>query len=193
VPTNYQILKFMRAVLEPAGFRLSGTTFHRVNEARFIEVVNLQGGVRSLAGKSAVNLGIFIPEVWVLLGKAESLEHARAKMTPKEYDCAIVERLSRLVYERDQWFERNDPNIGQIISGLISNFALPWFAELGSFSALTEALTANRFRRQVAWGTQAAILKAAGEVSAVRSFLQQLQDVDPVRVDAYAASIGIEL
>ena len=105
----------------------------------------------------------------------------------------MLERLSRLVYEGGRWFDRNDPNIGQIISGLVSNFALPWFSELGSFSALTEALTENRFRRQVAWGMQAAILKAAGEVSAARSFLQQLHDVDPVRVQVYAASIGIEL
>ena len=40
---------------------------------------------------------------------------------------------------------------------------------------------------------QAAILKAAGEVEAARFFLTQLQDVDPVKVEAFAGRIGIEL
>jgi hypothetical protein len=81
--TGCQILKSMRVALEPVGFRLSGTTFHRVNDAQFVEVINLQGGVRSRAGESTVNLGIFIPEVWVLRGQAESLKQARLITTPK--------------------------------------------------------------------------------------------------------------
>jgi hypothetical protein len=56
----------MRVVLEPVGFDLSGTTFHRLNDEQFAELVNLQAGVRHLASKSAVTQPSFnIP--WELL------------------------------------------------------------------------------------------------------------------------------
>ena len=191
--TSRQILKSMRVALESVGFRLSGTTFHRVNDAHFVEVVNLQSGVRIRAGESAVNLGIFIPEVWVLRAQSESLEQARLITTPKAYDCAIEERLSRIVYEEDRWFDRDDPNVAQTICDLVTSCALPWFGELSSLSAIKGALVANRFHRQVAWGTHAAILKVAGDTEGARSYLAQLRDVDPVNVKVFASSIEIDL
>jgi hypothetical protein len=191
--TSRQILKSMRDTLEPVGFRLSGTTFHRVNDAHFVEVINLQSGVRSRAGESAVNLGIFIPELCVLRGQAESLEQARLITTPKAYDCAIEERLSRIVYEKDRWFDRDDPNVAQTICDLVTSYALPWFGKLSSLSAIRGALAANRFHRQVAWGTHASILIVAGDTEGARSYLAQLQDVDPVNVKVFASSIGIDL
>lgn len=193
MPTSYQILKDLRMVLKPAGFKLSGTTFHRVTDIHFIEVINLQGDGRSKPVRSAVNLGIFIPEVWVLLGKVDSLQQARAIATPREFDCAIRERLSMLVYGKDQWFDRDDPSIGEIISSYISSHGLPWFASLNSFPAITEALKAKRFRSYVGWGMQAAILKAAGKVEEARFFLTQLRDVEPVKVEILADRIGIGL
>jgi hypothetical protein len=65
--------------------------------------------------------------------------------------------------------------------------------KLSSLSAIRGALAANRFHRQVAWGTQAAILKVAGDTEGARSYLAQLQDVDPVKVKVFASSIGIDL
>lgn len=190
--TSREILKSMRDVIEPVGFKLSGTTFHRVNDAQFIELVNLQGGVRHLSGKSAVNLGVFIPEVWEILGKAESLQNARSIRTPRTYDCAIEMRLSVLVFGRDNWFDRNDPTVARKISDLISSHALPWFAALDCLSSIKNALADKRFRRQVAWGTHAAILKAAGDAPAARSFLAQLHDVDPINVKVFASRIGLD-
>jgi hypothetical protein len=191
--TSRQILMSMRHALEPVGFKPSGTTFHRLNDAHLVEVINLQGGVRSRAGECTVNLGVFIPEVWVLQGQAESLELARLITTPKAYECAIEERLSRIVYEKDRWFDRDDPNVARTICDLLKSYALPWFGKLSSLSAIRGALAANRFHRQVAWGTQAAILKVAGDTEGARSYLAQLQDVDPVKVKVFASSIGIDL
>src|SRR5271166_4348158 len=96
-----QILRSIRVALEPTGFNASGTTLHRVNDAQLVEVVNLQAGLRRLAGKSAVNLGIYIPEVSLLLGKSSTLEEARANVTPRETECMIRERLSTLVFGKD--------------------------------------------------------------------------------------------
>jgi uncharacterized protein DUF4304 len=165
-----QILKTMQRALAPEGFRRSGTTLCRPKE-EFINVINLQGGLRHLVGKSAVNLGIYLPELHFLLGKAASIEDARALLNPKEYECAIRVRLSRLVHGRDEWFDRSAPNVGEDISDLIARHALPYFAEFTSLSAIASGIRSGVLPGTVAWGTQAAIFLLAGEAAEARSVL----------------------
>lgn len=193
--TRYQILKSMRSVLEPGGFRLTGTTFHRATAAGLIDVVNLQAGLRSIAGKSTVNLGIYIPEVQALLGKPDSIQEALAKSEPQEPECAIRVRLPRLVYGNSYWFVRSDPSVGQIIADLLSSHALPWFEKLSSVYSISAELQAGRIPGPIGWGMKAAIFKVSGELAAARTLLLDLRNEgpDPVRVEVFASLIGIDL
>ena len=190
---DYQILGSMRVTLEPMGFKVSGTTFHRVNDVQFVEVVNLQPGLRHLAGKSAVNLGIYIPEVKLLLGTSRTIEEARANVTPRETECMIRQRLSMLVFGKDIWYDHNDPIADLTVSGLLLNHGLPWFRRLGTLQAMAAELKTVPRPLLVGWGYHAAILKAAGDSAGAQSFLAQLRDVDPVNVRVFASSIGIEM
>jgi hypothetical protein len=191
--TNDEILKSMQAVLEPAGFSNSGDTFHRVIPAQFVDVVSLQAGLRGLAGRSAVNLGIYIPEVKLLLGRSNSIEEARANETPRESQCMIRQRLSSFVFGKDIWFDHNDPVVGQKISGLLLSHVLLWFEKLGTITAIAGELKAGRRPFFVGWGGHAAILKAAGETEAVRSFLKDLPRIPKPMIEALAAQLGIDL
>ena len=182
---NSQILQSMRSLLKPGGFRSSGTTFHRAAPNRFIDVINLQGGVRSLAGRCAVNLGIYIPEYEVVPGRAAS--------PPKEYDCVIRARLSKLVFGEDVWFDCTDPGAAELISNLLSSHGLPWFERLSTLDVIAEELKAGRLSNEVGWGMRATILKGAGETEAARSFLRGLQGPSPDIIGALAARIGIDL
>lgn len=188
-----QILKSMRVALEPMGFKVSGTTFHRVNDAQIVEVVNLQAGLRHLAGKSAVNLGIYIPEVNLLLGKSSTIEEARANVTPRETECMIRQRLSTLVFGKDIWHDNNDPIADMTVSGLLLKHGLPWFGRLGTLQAIAAELKKGRRPLLTGWGYHAAILRAAGDTDGAQSFLAQLRDVDPVNVRVFAFSIGIKM
>jgi hypothetical protein len=183
----------MDFALEPRGFTLFGTTFHRVNDTQLVEVINLQAGLRRLAGKSAVNLGIYIPEVHLLLGKSSTLEEARANVTPRETECMVRQRLSTLVFGKDIWYDHSDPLADLTISGLLLNHALPWFERLGTLQAIAAELKKGLRPLLTGWGYHAAILKAAGDTAGARSFLAQLRDVDPINVKVFASSIGIEM
>jgi Domain of unknown function (DUF4304) len=193
--TRYQILKSMRSALEPRGFRLTGTTFHRTAAVGLIDVVNLQAGLRSIAGKSTVNLGIYIPEVRALLGKPDSIPEALAKTEPQELECAIRARLSKLVYGNDHWFDRSDPSVGQTIADLLSSHAMPWFERLSSLSSISAELQAGRIPGPIGWGMKAAIFKVSGDVAAARTLLSGLRNEgpDPVRVEVFASLIGVDL
>jgi Domain of unknown function (DUF4304) len=175
------------------GFSVSGATFHRANDAQFVEVVNLQAGLRHLAGKSAVNLGIYIPEVKLLLGKSRTIEEARANVTPFETECMIRVRLSTLVFGKDIWYDHNDPIADRTVTALLLKHGLPWFRRLGTLQAMAAELKKVSRPLLVGWGYQAAILKAARDTAGARSFLSQLRDVDPVDVRVFASSIGIEM
>lgn len=183
----------MRVALEPMGFNACGTAFHRVNQGLLVEVINLQAGLRYLAGKSAVNLGIYIPEVSFVLGKSGTIEEARANVTPRETQCMIRERLSTLVFGKDIWFDPNDPIVDLTVSGLVLKHALPWFARLGTLEVIARQVKKGEYPPLASWGYSAAILKAVGDTAGARSFLQQLRDVDPRTVKVFASSIGIEL
>ena len=183
----------MRVALEPNGFTLSGTTFHRVNDAQLVEVINLQTGLRRLDGKSAVNLGIYIPEVHLLLGKSHTIKEARANVAPRETECMIRQRLSTLVFGKDVWYDHSDPVADLTVSGLLLNHALPWFARLRTLQAIAAELKKGLRPLLTGWGYHAAILKAAGDATGARSFLAQLRDVDPLNVKVFASSIGVEM
>jgi len=191
--TTSEILKSMHDVLEPAGFSNSGEAFHRVAPTHFIEVVSFQAGLRGLAGKSAINLGIYIPEVRLLLGKCNSIDEARAYAAPPETKCTIRERLSTVVFGKDIWFDHNDPTVGYTISALLSSHGLPWFKRLGTLVAIAEEIKTGRAPLLAGWGSRAAILKAAGEPEAARRLLQGLQRVPEQLVEALAGRLGINL
>lgn len=175
------------------GFKVSGTTFHRVNDAQLVEVVNLQAGLRHLAGKSAVNLGIYIPEVKLLLRKSSTIEEARANVTPRVTECMVRKRLSTLVFGKDVWYDHNDPIADLTVSGLLLKHALPWFGRLGTLQAIAAELKNGRGPLLAGWGYHAAILTAVGDVAGARSYLAQLHDVDSVTVKVFASSIGIKM
>ncbi len=123
----------MRVALKPKGFTLTGTTFHRVNDTQLVEVINLQAGLRRLTGKSAVNLGIYIPEVHLLLGRSSTIEQARANVTPRETECMVRQRLSTLVFGKDIWYDHSDPVADLTVAGLLLNMLCPGSGDSGLY------------------------------------------------------------
>ena len=192
--TQGQILTAMRRVLASEGFERHGSTFHRITTAGFIDTINLQAGLRSVAGKSAVNLGIYIPEVVTLVGSAASIEEARLKKAPRESECQVRGRLSTLGSGRDHWFDRSYPEVQETIPGLLTTCALPHFSKYSSLDAIASGIRKGEFKNiDVAWGTQAAIFMLLRDGEGARSVLLKERPRDPGTIDAYAKTIGLEL
>ena len=192
--TQAQILTAMRRELAPEGFARSGHTFHRIAATGFIETINLQAGLRSAAGKSTVNLGIYIPEILAITGKAGSLEEARLNKAPQECECQIRNRLSNLKFGRDQWFDRSDSGVLNTISELLVTHALPYFNKFSSLQAIGSGIRNGDLKNiNVAWGTQAAIFRLLGDTEWARSVLLKERSRDTGMVDAYAKTIGVDL
>jgi hypothetical protein len=186
------ILKAMKEVLEPVGFRRHGASFHRTRTCGFIDTITLQAGVGFLLGKDTVNLGVYIPEVAALLEPAKSVEEARARKHPKEYECQLRMRLSRLVFGEDRWFDRDAPGIEIEISSLLTSCALPYFAQFGSLAAIADGVREGRFPNSVVPpGLQAAVFYLLGEHEQARSILLRWREDNPALIERLAAAMKI--
>ena len=93
------IQKELTGYLKPLGFAERGRTYNRRVGDGPVQVVNLQMGVRGLAGRFTVNLGVGLPVV-------RPIEWGREfPAFVQEYHCDIRNRLSRLVFNDDTWFD----------------------------------------------------------------------------------------
>lgn len=87
--------------LKPLGYRKHGRTFNRDAGEGLVQVINLQMGAYpigiqteitpsefSLYGRFTVNLGVFVPELWLV-------PRPNARVL-QEYDCALRARIAQL-------------------------------------------------------------------------------------------------
>ena len=188
------ILRAMADVLRPNGFGRHASSFHRQKSDGFIETITLQAGVGRLSGQSTVNLGVYIPEVAVLFGEEESVDKARAKKYPKEYECALRMRLSRLAFGDDRWFDRSASGIENEISSLLTSCALPYFAQFSSLPAIAERVRSGRLPNSVAGpGLQAAVFYLIGDQKEARLVLLRWHKDNPALIGRIAQAMGIRL
>jgi hypothetical protein len=84
----------------------------------------------SFYGKLAVNLGVLLPCVY----RIEDQQKPPAFV--HDYHCTVRERLGRLAFGEDQWFELVDdtPELATTVVGLIDRFGLPFLEQFGSYS-----------------------------------------------------------
>lgn len=110
----------LAGLLKPLGFRRRGRTFNRAAEHGVVHVVNLQSGEfpvgdrkplpaavahlrPDLYGRFAVNLGVFVEEIWACFAKAPPPAFIR------EYHCQIRSRLGSIAGDEDRWWHLGQP------------------------------------------------------------------------------------
>jgi hypothetical protein len=85
-------------LVKKEGFSKSGRNFHRQSGNNWL-VVNVQASQGNIGthGKFTINLGVYLPEVSLLVS-----DPLRGK--PKEYDCTVRKRIGCLMPgARDHW------------------------------------------------------------------------------------------
>ncbi|WP_411766169.1 DUF4304 domain-containing protein [Winogradskyella sp. A3E31] len=106
-----EIQKLVHSELKVNGFKKKGRTHNRILENGIIQVVNFQmakyefesvveiPGIRTnLYGNFAVNIGVFVPELYQLTF------NQKPKAFIQEYDCEIRERINDYASGKEYWF-----------------------------------------------------------------------------------------
>jgi hypothetical protein len=121
--------------LKAKGFVKKGRNYNRPAEEGLVEVINFQSGTfpigkyeipglrESKYGQFTINLGIAVPEIHRVTYPKFALPSFW-----KEYECQIRDRLGRLLYSKDYWWEITDDAetiSKEIIDGL-ENKGIPW-------------------------------------------------------------------
>ena len=131
--------------LKQAGFKKKGRSYNRSTAGGLVHVINFQMGEypiglnyvvpglrENLYGKFTVNLGVFLPFV----GEIEW-----EKPTPafiQESHCTIRDRLSRLAFGKDVWFDLG-PDVAALsgtVIQLFEQFGMPFFEAFPDYSAV---------------------------------------------------------
>lgn len=119
------------AVIFPAlremGFRRSHGTLNRVTDDGVTHVVNFQLGQRgATAGRFAVNLGVFVPEM--VIDPA-----AMPKPPVKEYECQLRVRLEEIAPGAPGWWPLTTPEATAAAVGpVLEARGLPWLGRLAT-------------------------------------------------------------
>jgi hypothetical protein len=94
-------------------------------------------GVReSFYGRFAVNLGVLLPAVL-------RIEHSRDRPEfAREYDCEIRDRLGRLAYEEDTWWDLDHQvaATAQSVAGLMDQHGLPFLDQFEDYRCVLSHL-----------------------------------------------------
>lgn len=106
-----EIQKIVHSELKVDGFKKKGRIHNKTLENGIIQVVNFQmakydfdseveiPGIRTnLYGNFAVNIGVFVPELY------ESTFNQKPKAFIQKYDCEIRERINDKVSGKEYWF-----------------------------------------------------------------------------------------
>lgn len=204
--------------LKLAGFRKRGRTFNRSEEDGIVQVVNLQmwpspigessALEKSMYGTFAVNLGVYISEVY-------AVRYPAPKDFPLDADCAIRTRLERLIDRPDFSWSLKDrfagllkPRSDVVAASVWDALEAKGFEFLERFSTRRKILAA--WISETRWEHGAspiarvdvAIMEAvAGDRGRARDLLNQhISQVDPLQhngrhhvdhVRELAASLGI--
>jgi hypothetical protein len=118
------------------GFRRKGQRFWR-DSGHVIDVLELQKSQwNSCKGAQfTINLGTY----WPAIGGSSS--GRVATLSPKSYECTIVERIGKLFGDgRDFWWEvstaRDIPRHGQDVCEKVTTFGVPWLDSMHTVRAM---------------------------------------------------------
>jgi len=142
------IQKTLRGFLKPVGFKKKGRTYNRHVGDGLVQVVNLQKGQfpigdyvipglrESHYGRFTVNLGVALPAV-------RAIESGREfPVFVQEYECDIRQRLTRLAFNDDAWFELDHQvtKTASDITRYMDSLGLPFLEEFESYDDVLAVL-----------------------------------------------------
>jgi hypothetical protein len=124
-------------VLKKVGFRKIGNYYNRTAQDGLIQVVGFQSGqaVSSLHGNFTVNLGVYIPCIAEIEGKAAT---GRCIW---DAHCEIRSRLSNVAnLGSDKWWplDASASQSGQLIANSLLTHGLPFFDQYASKSSIVD-------------------------------------------------------
>jgi Domain of unknown function (DUF4304) len=174
------IEKCLRPWLRERGFAARTRTFNRATADGLTHVINLQmgrfdppgtvqipGHRENLYGYFTINLGVFIPEVSLIV-------HGPRKGWVRECDCCIRARLGALGEGQDEWWPvRPTADVVDDVRGRLAEDGLPWFERYRSREQILEEMA----QRHDNWGASpprilsAIILAARGRSDQARTLL----------------------
>ncbi|MFN8291205.1 MAG: DUF4304 domain-containing protein [Chitinophagaceae bacterium] len=118
-----------QTILKPLGFKMKGNNFYRKLQD-LGQIINVQKS--SFYSKEhikfTINTGLFIPEYWLTF---YTYHNGEIPDYPTEPICAIRQRIGKLKYNTDKWFDiEMSTNIAELKSETIDNILnhiVPYF------------------------------------------------------------------
>ncbi|MBL86593.1 MAG: hypothetical protein CMO82_08045 [Winogradskyella sp.] len=145
-----EIQKLVHLELKADGFKKKGRTHNKTLENGLIQVVNFQmakyefdsvveiPGIRTnLYGNFAVNIGVFVPELY------ESTFNQKPKAFIQEYDCEIRERINDKASGKEYWFSlgADYPKTAEFIIRKLKSDVKNWFDRFDERRKIVSELT----------------------------------------------------
>jgi hypothetical protein len=142
------IEKSLTGFLKPLGFQKKGRTYNRQVGDGLVQAVNLQMGQfpigdyvipglhESHYGRFTVNLGVALPAVRAIKSGREF------PVFVQEYECDIRQRLTRLAFNEDAWFDLDHQanKTASDITRYMDSLGLPFLEEFESYDAVLAVL-----------------------------------------------------
>jgi hypothetical protein len=184
MPTPTELTSVIRDVapeLRRLGFKRFGTTFNREPEPGLVHVTGFQGS--QSGGKFAVNLGIYVREVDVLLhdwwGRSGKQGTPGRDVAVREEVCWLRTRLGRVGSRGDAWWDcAVAASAAADVAGILVREGEAAFGEASSRAALVEWWR-ERAEMHVKWKIErptplgfALLLKEMGEVEEARAIVE---------------------
>jgi Domain of unknown function (DUF4304) len=142
------IQKALTGFLKPLGFKKKGRTYNRNVQDGLVQAVNLQMGQYPIGdyvipglreshyGRFTVNLGVALPAV-------RAIESGREfPAFVQEYECDIRERLTRLAFHEDAWFDLDHlvDKTASDITKYMDSLGVPFLEEFESYESVLAVL-----------------------------------------------------
>jgi hypothetical protein len=148
-----EIQKLVHSELKADGFKKKGRTHNKILENGIIQVVNFQmakyefdsvveiPGIRTnLYGNFAVNIGVFVPELY------QSTFNQEPKVFIQEYDCEIRERINEKESGKEYWFSLGTDyqKTAEFIIGKLKSDVDKWFDRFDDRRKIVSELTESK-------------------------------------------------
>ena len=169
---NFEIIikDCFQTILKPLGFKKKGNNFYRQLQD-LGQIINVQKS--SLYSKDhisfTINTGLFIPEYWLTF---YTYQNGTIPDYPTEPICAIRQRIGKLKYNIDKWFDL-DPSTdiaalkNETIDNIL-NHILPYFEKAKTKAGIIQLLQdentpLDKFGRLIIFGEYNQLEKAQVE------------------------------
>jgi len=172
---DYVVKECFQNILKPLGFKKKGNNFY-LWLTDLGQIINFQKS--TLFSKEhisfTINVGLFIPEYWLTYF---TYHDGQIPIYPPESMSAIRQRIGKLKYQEDKWFDIDAhteiEDLTADILDSVSNFILPYFRKTQTHSdVLTlledKLLTLDTFTRLIIYGEYKQSDKAQAEYNRLK-------------------------